>query len=72
LGGRKYFFSQKPSLVEIEDSQLFSSPFQEQTFSIQSDEYFRLLTFKQTGPNSQGNNMICLSHIEFYGELERF
>jgi hypothetical protein len=65
--GNKYF--QIINLLEIKEDFSFSYPFQEKSFSITARDFFHELWLEQTQPNSDGNNKICLSHFDFYGEL---
>ena len=39
------------------------------TWSLESDRAWRHLRVMQTGPNSSGNNFLCLSGLEVYGAI---
>jgi hypothetical protein len=73
LFGKKYHNDMsRISLAEFHNDQSLQSPFQDQAFQVDSNEYFEGFIFQQTGLNSNESNIFCLSQIEIYGELKYF
>jgi hypothetical protein len=57
-------------LAQFENERSLFSSYQQQAFQVNSNEYFKGISFEQTGLNSDGNDIFCLSLIEIYGELK--